>query len=220
LEIADVKTEELIVQLTRSLEPVQPLPSPFVRLIRWAALSFAIATLGVLAIGARADVADVVREPAFAALAMLAIATGIAAAASAFVLSVPGAERSPAQRAVPFVLFGGWVALLAVMLVSGGAALERLLALPVHALCIIEIAGFAFIPGWALFNMLRRAAPLKRTWTAVFAALAATALGAAATQILCPLDDPAHYLMGHIAPAVVFTVVAATARQRSLIWLR
>jgi hypothetical protein len=95
-----------------------------------------------------------------------------------------------------------------------------LLALPVHALCIIEIAGFAFIPGWALFNMLRRAAPLKRTWTAVFAALAATALGAAATQILCPLDDPAHYLMGHIAPAVVFTVVAATARQRSLIWLR
>jgi hypothetical protein len=33
-----VKTEELIVQLTRSLEPVQPLASPFVRLIRWAAL--------------------------------------------------------------------------------------------------------------------------------------------------------------------------------------
>jgi len=215
-----VKTEELIVQLTRSLEPVQPLPSPFVRLVRWAALSFAIAALGVLAIGARADVADAIREPAFSALAMLAIATGIAAAATALLLSVPGAERSPAQRGVPLLLFGGWAASLAVMLVSGGAALERLFALPVHAACVIEIAGFALIPGWVLFNMLRRAAPLKRAWTAVFAALAATALGVAATQIVCPLDDPAHHLVGHLMPAVLFTIVGATARQRSLIWLR
>jgi hypothetical protein len=211
-----VKTEELIVQLTRSLEPVQPLSSPFVRLIRWAALSVSIGAIGVLAIGARADVGDAVREPAFTGLAILTIATGLAAAASALVLSVPGAERSPAQRGVPLLLFVGWVASLAVMLVSGGAAMARLMALPVHIACVIEIAGFALIPGWALFRMLRRAAPLKRAWTAVLAALAATALGAAATQIVCPIDDPAHHLAGHMAPTALFTAIAASARQRSL----
>jgi hypothetical protein len=215
-----VKTEDLIVQLTGSLEPVQPLAPPFVRLIRWTALSLGVATLGVLVIGARRDIADTLREPAFAALVVLAIATGIAAAASALILSVPGNERSPAQRSVPLLLFGGWAAALAVMLVSGGAALDRLIALPVHALCVIEIAGFALIPGWVLFNMLRRAAPLKPVWTAGLAALAATALGAAATQILCPIDDPAHHLVGHMTPALLFTMLGASLRQRSLIWLR
>jgi hypothetical protein len=151
---------------------------------------------------------------------MLTIATGIAAAASALLLGIPGAERSPAQRSVALLLLAGWVASLAVMLVSGGAAMERLLALPVHAACAVEIAGFALVPGWALFNMLRHAAPLKRAWTAVLAALAATALGAAATQIVCPLDDPAHHLVGHMMPVVLFTIAGAAARQRSLIWLR
>jgi hypothetical protein len=211
-----VKTEELIVQLTRSLEPVQPLSSPLVRVIRWAALTLSIGAVGVLAIGARADVADAVRQPAFAGLAILAMATSIAAAATALVLSVPGAERSPVQRGIPLALFVGWVTALAAMLVSGGAAVAGLMAMPIHIACIIEIAGFALIPGWALFKMLRGAAPLKTWWTAVFAALAATAMGAAATQIVCPIDDPAHHLVGHLAPAVLFVMIGASTWQRSL----
>jgi hypothetical protein len=215
-----VKTEELIVQLTHSLEPVQPLASPFVRLVRWVALSITVGAIGVLAIGARADFADSVRDPAFAGVALLAIATGIAAAAGALLLSVPGAERSPAQRGLPLLLLIAWTASLAMMLVSGGAALERLLALPVHVACVMEIAAFALVPGWALFDMLRRAAPLKVVWTAVLAALAATALGAAATQMVCPVDDPAHHLVSHITPMALFAMIGASARQRSLIWLR
>jgi hypothetical protein len=211
-----VKTEDLIIELSRSLEPVQPLASPSVRLARWAILSLLIGGIGVLAIGARADVAEAVSEPSFAGLAMLVLATGIAAAGNALVLSVPGAERSPAQRGIPLLLFVGWAVSLTAMLVSSGEAIARLMALPVHMACIIEIAGFALIPGWALFRMLRRAAPLRRVWTAVLAALAATALGAVATQIVCPIDDPAHHLVGHLAPTAIFTVIGASARHRLL----
>jgi len=212
-----VKTEDLIIQLARSLEPVKPLPAPSVRLARWIALSLLIGGIGVLAIGARADLGEAVREPAFAGLAMLTLATGIAAAASALVLSVPGAERSTAQRGIPLLFVAGWAASLTAMLVSGGQAIARVTALPIHLACVIEIAGFALISGWVLFRMLRRAAPLRRDWTAMLAALAATALGAMAAQILCPLDDPAHHLVGHLAPTALITMLGASAGYRLLI---
>ncbi len=59
--------------------------------------------------------------------------------------------------------------------------------------------------------MLRRAAPLRLTWSAVLATLAATSIGAAATQIVCPVDDPAHHLVGHIAPMALLTIGIAAA---------
>jgi hypothetical protein len=213
-----VKTEELIVQLTGSLERVEPLESPFMRLVRWAAVCTPVVALGILAIGARADVTSAVRQPAFVALAIMAVATAISSAASALVLSIPGAERSPALRGLPLLIAGAWTVTLTIFLVAGGAPLSRLTALPVHAACLIEIAAFAVVPGWALFTMLRRAAPLRVSWSAGLAALAATAVGAAATQIVCPIDDPAHHLVSHIVPMAILTMAVAASRRRSLIW--
>jgi hypothetical protein len=213
-----VKTEELIVELTRSLEPVERLASPLVRLVTWTAVSLSIAAAGVMAIGPRSDVLSAAQQPAYAALAMLALATSLASAASALVLSVPGAERSAAQRALPLVLGIVWTVTLTAFLWAEGDPLARLVAFPVHAACVIEIAVFALVPGWMLFAMLRRAAPLRVTWSAALAALAATALGAAATQIVCPLDDPAHHLVGHVAPMAVLAIAVALTRRRSLIW--
>ncbi len=141
-----MKTDELIVELTRSLEPVERLRSPAVRLARWTMVSLSMAALGVLAIGPRADISTAIRQPSFAALALMALVTSIAAAASALVLSIPGEERTPAQRSVPLLVGAAWVLTLVAMLNAGGAAWTRLLALPVHAACLVEIAGFAVVP--------------------------------------------------------------------------
>jgi hypothetical protein len=59
--------------------------------------------------------------------------------------------------------------------------------------------------------MIRHAAPLSLTWTAVLAALAATSIGVAATQIVCPVDDSAHHLVGHLAPMALLTLGIAAA---------
>ena len=95
-----------------------------------------------------------------------------------------------------------------------------MLALPIHRLCVIEIAGLGVLPAWALFAMLRRAAPLRRAWSAALATLASVALGAAATQFLCPLDDPAHQLVGHVLPVVFLAVSGAIVGRGWLDWLR
>ena len=213
-----MKTDELIVELTRSLEPVERLRSPLVRLTRWAMVSLSVAALGVLAIGPRADISTAIRQPSFAVLGLMALVTAIGAAASALVLSIPGGERTPAQRGVPLLVGTVWVLTLVAMLNADGAAWTRLLALPVHAACLVEIAGFAVVPAWGLFAMIRHAAPLSLTWTAVLAALAAASIGVAATQIVCPVDDSAHHLVGHLAPMALLTLGIAAARRPSLRW--
>ena len=68
--------------------------------------------------------------------------------------------------------------------------------------------------------MLRRAAPLRQAWTGALATLAAAALGAAATQVLCPIDDPAHQLVGHVLPVILLAIAGTIAGRRAFDWLR
>jgi hypothetical protein len=214
-----VRTEELIVQLAREAGPVRTLAAPSLRLAQWTAAALPLTVLAVVVIGPRADVLTAIHGPAFVGLALVTFVTGLLSAAVAFVLSVPGAERSALQRALPLVAGGAWLLLLIVLLTAGGDPGRRVIALPFHALCVIEIAGLGAVPGWALFVMLRRAAPLRRVWSAAFATLASVALGALATQFLCPIDDPAHQLVGHLLPVMIFSVCGAIVGRRWLNWL-
>jgi hypothetical protein len=214
-----VRTDELIVQLARAAGPVRPLPGPSVRLARWTAAAVPVTALGVIVIGPRGDVWTAIHQPTFVALAVATLGTALLSAAGAFVLSVPGVERSPLQRAVPLVAGAVWALVLVVLLRTGGDPLERVLALPFHWACLIEIVGLSIVPGWALFAMLRRAAPLRRAWSAALATLAAGALAAVATQIICPVDDPAHQLVGHVLPVALLSVWGAIVGRRWLNWL-
>jgi len=214
-----VRTDELIVQLARSAGPVRLLPAPSVRLAQWTVVAASLTALSTILIGPRADVWTALYRPAFAGLAVVTLGTALLSAAGAFVLSVPGVERSPLPRAVPLVAGGLWTLVLVVLLTTGGNPVPRVLALPFHWACLFEIAGLSIVPGGALFAMLRRAAPLRRAWSAALATLAAVALAAVATQIICPIDDPAHQLVGHLWPAAMLSVCGTIVGRRWLHWL-
>lgn len=215
-----MRTDELIVELARAAGPVRPLPAPSVRLARWTAATVPLMALAVIVIGPRADILAVLREPTFLGIALATFATALLAAAGALVLSVPGAERSVLQRVAPLVIGGLWAVALVVLLTAGGDAVRRLLQWPFHWACLIEIAALGVIPGWALFGMMRRAAPLDRAWSGALATLAAVSIAAVATQLLCPVDDPAHQLVGHVLPVAVLSMLGAFAGRRYLNWLR
>jgi hypothetical protein len=214
-----VRTDELIVELARSAAPVRPLPRPSVRLMRWVAAMMPLTALTAIVIGLRADVVTVMFEPAFLAIAAVTLGTALLAAASALILSVPGIERSLLQRVIPLVSGGLWVVALCVLLTTGGGALERLLRFPLHWACVIQIAALSVVPGFVLFAMVRGAAPLRRAWSGALATLAAVGLSAAATQFICPLDDPAHQLVGHVLPVAALSVLGAFVGHRYLNWL-
>jgi hypothetical protein len=203
-----VKTDDLIVELARRARPVAPLAPPSVRLGRWTAVMFVVAASGVWLLGPRADVARAIRQPAYDTRLVMTLLTALFAAAAALVLSVPGAERSRVQRALPFVAIAAWAGSLAALLIAGGNPVGRVLAFPVNWPCSYKIFGFCLIPSVALVALVRRAAPLEPLWNASLASLAATSLAATGTQFICPVDDPAHQLVGHVLPVMVLAAIA------------
>jgi hypothetical protein len=211
-----MRTDELIVSLARSARPVVPIDSPSIRLARWTLGTALVMTLAVIAIGPRTNVLIAAAQPVFLGLAIVTVCTALLSAASALTLAIPGAERSPWQRVLPLVAGSAWILALVYLLSVEGAAMARLLQWPVHVACLLEIAGLGVMPGWALFAMLRRAAPLQRAWSGALATLAAVALSAAATQFICPIDDPAHHLVGHVLPVIVLSMLGAIAGLRCL----
>lgn len=213
-----MRTDELIVALARSAEPVDPLDKPSVRLARWLMVVLPLTALAVIVIGPRRDVLNALAQPGFFAIAMTTLATAILSAACALVLGVPGAERSVWQRLLPFLVAGVWALALLALLTIGGDAARRLAAWPFHWACFLEIVGLGVAPAWMLFAMVRRAAPLRRAWSGALVVLAAVAVSAVAAQLICPIDDPAHQLVGHLAPVMAASISGALAGRRWLDW--
>lgn len=211
-----MRTEELIVQLARSAGPVEPLAPAMTRMVRWTAGAVLLVSLGVVIVGTRADAATVITQSSFALIVLLTMATALLSAAAALVLSIPGAERSRIQRWLPIIAGAAWAAWLGAALIAGGAAGSRLLAMPVHVACILQITALGLLPALVLMGMIRRAAPLEAGWNAGLAALAALALGAVGTQFICPIDDPAHLLVGHFMPVALVGAAAAWLGGRRL----
>ena len=66
-----MKTEDLIVQLASSASPVRRLASPVRRFASWTIAATAIAALGLLIVGPRADIRAALQSPAFLILAIV-----------------------------------------------------------------------------------------------------------------------------------------------------
>ncbi len=209
-----MKTDELIVQLARAAKPVTPLRPPSIRLAQWMAWTLAIGGLGVLLIGPRADLSSAIGAPAYALSLALLLVTTVGAAAAAFVLAVPGAERSWLQRGLPVAAALAWPVIWVVVMVR--AAGSGAASTPFHWACAIEIFVLAALSGRVLLGMIRRAAPLRPAWTAATVSLAAVGSAAAATQVICPISGPAHQLIGHVLVAAIIGLAGLLAGRRVL----
>lgn len=211
-----MRTDDLIIELARSASPVTPLAPPARRWVRWAGTMIALSASGVLLLGPRPDLAHALTRFPYAFRLMTTILVAICASAVAFAMSVPDANRSAAPQILTYAAFASWTLVLAVLLVAGGHATARLLAFPVNWPCSYKIFGFSLMPAITLFALLRRAAPLQIVQNAGLAGLAATTLGAVATQLICPVDDPAHQLVGHVIPVIVLSAIGLLAGYRTL----
>lgn len=211
-----VRTDDLIIELARGASPVTPLAPPAVRWARWAGAMSALSAVGVLLLGPRADLAHALTQAPYAIRLIATLLAASLASVAAFAMSVPNADRSPAQQIIAYAAFLSWVFVLTVLLVSGGHASARLLAFPVNWPCSFKILGFSLVPAVTLFVLLRRAAPLQIVQNAGLAAVAATTVGAVATQFICPVDDPAHQLIGHVIPVIVLSAIGLLGGYRTL----
>jgi hypothetical protein len=208
-----MKTDDLIAELSGRAPPVRPLPSPAIRVLVWSLVALGSAAAGILVFGAKPDLASAVQLPEFLATAILALGTSFLAAAATLVLAIPGAERSPAGRVLALSFMTLWVVTLVASIARAGHGLTGDAHWPV---CFIRVVGIGLLPAVALFMMLRRSAPLRLAWTSGLATVAAMAIGAVAVQVICPINDSGHALLGHLGPVLALGGAAAATARRLL----
>ncbi len=206
-----MRTDDLIQTLAADARPVTPLRSPALRTLAWAIVAAGCIGAGVWIFGTRADLAEVSRGAGFLWISALAAITAGLSAHRSLLLSIPGAERAAILRLIPAGIVLAWTTTLAWAATVDGqsGAID-----PHWPACVSRIAGIAAIPALMLIALIRRAAPLTRTWTGALALAGATAAGALAIQAICPLDDAAHALRGHLSPVLAATATGALAARR------
>jgi len=212
-----VNTDELIAALAADAKPVQPLPAPGRRFSQWLTLAVLFVGVGILAFGFRDDLRVALADPRFIVVTALTAATALVAGIGALVLAVPGADRAPAGRILPIVVLAGWSVALLALLSGEGFEMAGSLAWP-WTLCIAKVAVLGAPPAYVLLRMQRRAAPLRLSWAAGLAGLAALSMGALGVQFVCPNWHAGHQLLTHYAPVVIFSVALAVVGPRWIAW--
>lgn len=191
----EVHDETLINALVAELAPVRPMAKTALRLKHWVVLATLIAGGSSLFFTRPLSWAGKLQSLGFwlEMAAILALALG--AGRLAFVYSVP----QPRMRGTWTILglAGVWIGiLLASSMAPGffGAPNE------VHShgwVCMASILATGFLPGLAMFWMLRKGASTFPVATGLFGAVAAGAVGAAVLQVYCLNRDGGHLFMAH-----------------------
>ncbi len=143
---------------------------------------------------------------------------GLGAAGAALTLAVPGRERGAATRWLPVAALALWTGILLQALFAAGGPWAQLTAEPAYLACLFKSVLVGAVPAIAMLAMVRQAAPIRLGWTAGLGALAAFGIGAAAAQVLCPIDRPAHLILWHLLPVVGLSGLAALGARRLLGW--
>jgi hypothetical protein len=175
-------------------------------------LAMPYVVLVVLTLAPRADIATVVRDPAFVLDVAGALVVALVAATAAFATAVPGyvGWRRGILIGIPtawFVWMAGsaFVAGLRVGFVVEGWQ------------CLPAVLVFGALPAIVMGLLLRRGAPLTPALTLVLGALAAASLADAGTRI-CHGADGADHLLWHLAAVGLLVAIGAGAGKSVLRW--
>lgn len=212
-----MRSEELIRSLAAEARPVKRLPHPAWRTAAWLSISLAYAAGFVWVTGVRPDIVQKLAEPRFLIEVTSALMTSMMAAAGAFCAGCPGRPLWERFGAFPFLAI--WLASLGEgcwrQLEQGGSAA---LQLQVDLVCLGSILLVGFLPAVLILVMVRRAAPIAPMSTTGLAALAATALGAAALRLFHDQDVSLMLLVWQFGTVLTVATLAFLAGRLFLRW--
>jgi hypothetical protein len=207
--MANDKTESLIVDLAADLAPVSVLPSVGARFARWLIGATIAAGLWVAVFGVRADALGALSAPPVFMPLVLALIASIGAGVAAIRLSVPGVNASWWGRWTPVAVLVVLAAVLVGLARAAGGAVSVIVREPLHAACVLRVIAIGIIPAALLARSVWRGFPLHRMAATALALLGGCGLAAAAVQLVCPIDRPAHLLLSHVMPVIALVTLGA-----------
>jgi len=195
------RTDDLIRELSAGSQPVERLPSPWIRLLFWAAGALVYAVGVAYFLNLNPSTCSHATGSWFWSGTAVLSAMLLSGGALAMLLSIPGRLKRPCWGWLPVVFFVGWIALLmtAWSLIPGCQAGSG-------KSCAMETGLLGIPPGLLLAWMVRKGAPVASIPTSLICGLVAGAFGALVAQFSCANLDPLHLLVWHGLPAALITL--------------
>lgn len=213
-----IKTPDLIASLAANATPVRRLRPPVMRAACWLLLATAVLTLLAVNQGIRPDLAQRLREPAFAIGMVASLLTGGLAAISAFLVSLP--DRSRLWLLLPFPALILWLSNIGYQcLVQWIDIGPDGISLGEAARCFATLVLTSLPLSLAMLVMLRYAAPLRPTTVTLMGSLAAAAITATALSLFHTIDATAMILMWNLGTAVLFVGLAGVFGRTMFRWV-
>lgn len=209
--------EELIKTLAENCAPVRPLAHPFRRALVWFLLSLCYVAVVVALMGVRPDFLAKLADPQFATELAAAFLTSVVAAAGAFSAGCPA--RPIWERFAAGVFLFVWVGALAVGCWRDIASFG-LAGLLSHSdiYCVPTILAISIPAALLILSMVKRGAPTAPFVTIGLAALASTALAAAALRVSFRQDAAASVCIWQFGAVVLLTGIATLFGRALLHW--
>jgi hypothetical protein len=210
---------DLIETLTANCAPIRPLAHPAWRALVWFAVSLCYVAIVVAIMGVRPDFLAKIADPQFATELAAAFLTSVVAAAGAFSAGCPA--RPIWERLAAGLFFLLWAGALVVGCwrdvdafgVSGLLSHSDIYCLP--AILAISIPAAVLI-----LSMVKRGAPIAPFVTIGLAALASTALAAAALRLSFRQDAAVSVCIWQFGSVVLLTGIASLFGRALLYWTR
>lgn len=209
--------EDLIRTLSENCAPIRPLAHPAWRALIWFAISLCYVALVVVVMGLRPDFFSKIADPQFATEVAAAFLTSVVAAAGAFSAGCPA--RPAWERFAAGFFFLIWAGALVVGCwrdvaafgVSGLLSHSDVYCLPTILAISIPAAIFILL-------MVKRGAPIAPFVTIGLAALASTALAAAALRLSFRQDAAVSVCIWQFGSVVLLTGIASLFGRALLHW--
>ena len=210
-------TEKLIERLAEVVEPVRPLPRPWIRTAAWLLVAIPYIALVVFVVSPRGDLISKASEWRYVVEQLAALATGITAATAAFGMTIPGYDRR--ILFLPALPLAVWLGSL-----GEGCIRDWIqfgpdgLSLQPDWFCFPSIVLVGAVPAIAIAAMLRRGAPLTPHLTTALGGLAAAGLGNFGLRLFHPQDASVMVLVWQVGTVFILTAIAAWAGRYLLNW--
>lgn len=205
--------EELIDLLAANARPVRRLRPPVLRCAFWLALATVIVVMLGVSHGIRPDFAQRFQDPLFALRVAAALVTGILAAISAFLISLP--DRSERWVLLPLPGIAVWFSTIGygcltdwVSLGPNGVHLGQ----AVSRLTTLVLTSTPL--SLAMFVMMRQVGPLRPTPVTLCGALAVAAMTATALSLFHQFDATVLVLLWNLGTAALFICLGSMFGKR------
>jgi hypothetical protein len=213
-----IKTPDLIASLAANATPVRRLRPPMMRAACWLLLAAVVLTLLAINQGIRPDLVERLREPAFVTCLAASLLTGVLAAVSAFLVSLPDRSRLWLLLPMPALVF--WLSNMGYQcLVQWIDIGPDGISLGEAARCFATLVLTSLPLSLAMLVMLRYAAPLRPTAVTLMGSLAVAAITATALSLFHTVDATVMILMWNVGTAIMFVALAGVFGRRMFRWV-